>query len=198
MHATSTPATAVTRNGSNRDTDLSSVNDGTIVMARDLDRWGVRAAASVRRVRIPLLLTAFAVLVLAQPAHAARVATPDEQTAINGLLAAAVGDTCDSALKVKRSLPLVAAGDGWGIATEVCEFTDPPSGAGTSVWTVWAHRPSPAATDWTTVGPTEASRVPPCTGDGGLFTRVPEAVVRDLREECVNAGSLVYRPAPIL
>jgi hypothetical protein len=39
--------------------------------------------------------------------------------------------------------------------------------------------------------------VPPCTGKDGLFELVPEAVVRDLREECAGPKS-GYRPTPIL
>jgi hypothetical protein len=148
--------------------------------------------------RLRVVLIVLAGLVLAPPAHAARVATAEEQTALMGLLAATVGDSCDRALERRTSLPLVAAGDQWGIVTRYCQFTDPPSGAGTALWTVWAHRSSPTATDWVRTRPTESSRVPPCTGEDGLFTVVPEAVVRDLRQECVGPGDTVYRPAPVL
>jgi hypothetical protein len=148
--------------------------------------------------RLCVLLLVIAGLVLTPPALAARVATAEEQTALKGLLATAVGDTCGTALEARTSLPLVAAGDEWGIVTQYCQFTDPPSGAGTAVWTVWAHRSSPTAADWATTRPTESSRVPPCTGEDGLLTVVPEAVVRDLREECVDPGDGIYRPAPVL
>jgi hypothetical protein len=57
---------------------------------------------------------------------------------------------------------------------------------------------SPTGEDWVTVRPPESSRVPPCTGEDGLFRAVPEAVVRDLRGECVDARDGVYRPAPVL
>jgi hypothetical protein len=134
----------------------------------------------------------------AAPAHAARVATAEERTALNALLAAAVGDACDTALQNTASVPLVAAGDEWAVLTRYCQFTDPPSGAGTAVWTVWAHRSSATAGDWTTMRPTEASRVPPCTGEDGLLTVVPEAIVGDLRGECVDPADGRYRPAPVL
>jgi hypothetical protein len=145
-----------------------------------------------------VLLIVVAGLLLAPPAHAARTATAEEQAALKGLLATAVGDTCDTALETRTSLPLIAAGGEWGIVTRYCQFTDPPSGAGTRVWKVWARRSSPTATDWATTRPAESSRVPPCTGGDGLFTGVPAAVVRDLREECVDPRDGVYRPAPIL
>lgn len=154
--------------------------------------------AYARRMRACVLLICLAGLLLTPRAQAARVATDDEQVALKGLLAVAVRDSCDTALKARTSLPLVAAGDEWAIVSQYCRFTDPPSGAGTASWTVWARRSSPTAAGWATTRPTRSSRVPPCTGDDGLFTVVPEAVVRDLRETCVDPGDGVYRPAPVL
>jgi hypothetical protein len=145
-----------------------------------------------------IVIVVVAGLLLTTPAQAARVATGAEQAALKRLLDTAVGDTCDTALEARTSLPLIAAGGQWGIVTRYCQFTDPPSGAGTGVWTVWAHRSSPTAVDWVTTRPSEASRVPPCAGQDGLLTAVPEAVVRDLRQECVGPGDPIYRPAPVL
>jgi hypothetical protein len=49
------------------------------------------------------------------------------------------------------------------------------------------------------VGGTDATRVPPCTGERGLFTFVPQPVVRDLREECYDPTSgKGYEPSPRL
>jgi hypothetical protein len=113
------------------------------------------------------------------------------------LLRGAIGGKCRSALRRSTALPLIANDRRWGHVQQVCEFTSPPSGAGTTVWSVWAHRSSPSSADWVAVGRREASRVPPCTGNGGLFTFVPETVVRDLRAQCVGSAG-ARRPAPIL
>jgi hypothetical protein len=141
------------------------------------------------------LASTVATLVLAAPASAARIPTADESAALNGLMAGVIAK-CD--LQRQIALPLVTDDGTWGRIVAICG--DPQGGgAAFDVQGVWAHRSSATATDWAIVGPTESSRVPPCTGDDGLLTRVPEAVVRELREQCYDpSGGQGYRPSPDL
>lgn len=144
----------------------------------------------------PLVLAPVVLAAFAPSGHAAQVPTAEESAALTALVDQEVGDTCDGWYRRSRPLPLVTDDRTWGTATVVCEHSSQPSGAGTAVWTVWAHRASATSADWTTVRPSGASRVPPCTGEGGLFATVPEAVVRELHEECVTQQG--YRPGPNL
>jgi hypothetical protein len=141
------------------------------------------------------LATTIATLALAAPAHAARIPTADESAALNGLMAGVIAK-CD--LQRQIALPLVTDDGTWGRIVAICG--DPQGGgAAFDVQGVWAHRSSATATDWAIVGPTESSRVPPCTGEDGLLARVPEAVVRELREQCYDpAGGKGYQPSPDL
>jgi hypothetical protein len=155
----------------------------------------VRAVA-VRVVIGGWLASWIAVLCLAGAAKAARIPTPAESAALNGLLKGAIGGSCDA--RLSRPLPLIGDDATWGHAAAVCERPG-QGGAGIRVWGVWARRSSAAAGDWMVVGGTDATRVPPCTGKRGLFTLVPQAVVRDLREECYDPSSgKGYEPSPHL
>jgi hypothetical protein len=147
-------------------------------------------------VRVVLLAVVLAIS-LAATADAARIPTAQERAALEQLLRGQVGDDCRHALKQSSPLPLVTDDGTWGTASTVCLFSDPPSGAGTSVWTVYAHRSSGTSSDWAVVRPSRASRVPACIGADGLFTTVPEPVVRELREVCANpSASHGYEPIP--
>jgi hypothetical protein len=148
--------------------------------------------------RVVLLALVF-VIGFAANADAARIPTADERAALDALLRGQVGDNCQHALKQSAPLPLVTDDGTWGTASTVCLFSDPPSGAGTNVWTVYAHRSGATSTDWAVVRPSTASRIPPCIGEDGLFTTVPEPVVRELREVCANPSSSGgYEPIPYL
>ena len=145
------------------------------------------------------LFSILLLLSMVAAAEAAQVPTADETATLTALVDQEVGDTCDGWYSRSRPLPLVTDDRTWGIATVVCEYSSQPSGAGTAVWTVWAHRSSATSADWTVVRPTEASRVPPCTGEGGLFATVPLAVVRELHAECYDPSSgKGYEPSPNL
>ncbi|MEA2130976.1 MAG: hypothetical protein QOJ85_3867 [Solirubrobacteraceae bacterium] len=155
----------------------------------------VRAVA-VRVVIGGWLTSLIAVLCLASIARAARIPTPVESAVLNGFVKGAIGGSCDA--RLSRPLPLIGDDATWGRAAAVCEHPG-QGGAGIRVWGVWAHRSSAAADDWMVVGGTDATRVPPCTGKRGLFTLVPQAVVRDLREECYDPTSgKGYEPSPHL
>jgi hypothetical protein len=137
-----------------------------------------------------------AVLCLAGAAKAAQVPTPAESAALDGLLKEAIGGSCDA--RLSTPLPLIGGDAIWGHVVAVCEHPG-QGGAGIRAWGVWAHRSSAAAGDWMVVGGTDATRVPPCKGKDGLFTFVPQPVVRDLREECYDPTSgKGYKPSPDL
>ncbi|MDA0160942.1 hypothetical protein OM076_11755 [Solirubrobacter ginsenosidimutans] len=140
------------------------------------------------------LASTVATLVLAAPASAARIPTADESAALNGLIAK-IDAECTLA-EHSVSLPLVTDDGTWGRVTAGCGDAS-QGGAAFRGRGVWAHRSSATATDWAIVGSTEASRIPPCSGKNGLLELVPEAVVRDLREECAGPPS-GYRPSPDL
>ena len=124
-------------------------------------------------------------------ANAARIPTPPEREALHGLIRAAVGDRCTG--RQSTPLPLVAGDAHWGSVAAVCEH----AGDTTSAWAVWARRSSVTATDWAPVRDAHATRVPRCTGEDGLFRRVPQSVVRDLRGECYDLRG-GHRPSPSL
>jgi hypothetical protein len=158
--------------------------------------WRIVQAVAVRVVVGGWLASSIAVLCLAGGARAARIPTPAESVALDGLLQDVIGGSCDG--RLSRPLPLIGDDATWGHAEAVCEHPG-RGGAGIRVWSMWAHRSSTAAGDWTVVGSSEPSRVPPCMGKGGLFTFVPTAVVRDLREECYDPTSgKGYEPSPLL
>jgi hypothetical protein len=130
----------------------------------------------------------------ASPASAARIPTPEESAALTALMQSVF--TCDTTRSV--SVPLVTGDGTWGRIRAGCGNAA-QGGAAYRGFGVWAHRSSATATDWRIVGSIEASRVPPCTGKGGLLSDVPEAVVRELREACYDpASARGYRPAPYL
>jgi len=144
--------------------------------------------------RVPLL-TLLVLAVLAPSVQAARIPTAEERAALEAMLAREVGNTCEGWYKRSRPLPLITDDRTWGVAATVCQHDKQPSGAGTAIWTVFAHRPSATSTDWTLVRPSAGNRMPPCIGEGGLFTTVPEPVVRELREGCANPSeSQGYEP----
>jgi hypothetical protein len=131
-------------------------------------------------------------VVVATPAQAARIPTAEESAALTTLIQQ-LNAECPGHRSV--ALPLLSDDGTWGRITAGCGDVS-QGGAAFRGRGVWAHRSSATATDWAIVGPTEASRVPRCTGDDGLYRLVPEAVVRDLRDECIGPNG--YQPVPIL
>jgi hypothetical protein len=126
----------------------------------------------------------------AAPAQAARIPTADESAALTGLIGGVIA-TCD--LQHAIGAPLVSDDGTWGRVDGVCG--DPfKGGPELDYLRVWAHRTSATATDWAIAGPTEPGGL--CGGKDGLLTRVPEAVVRDLRGTC--SSGIFRRPAPSL
>src|SRR5690349_8681476 len=144
-------------------------------------------------VRLPVAVVLVA-LMLAAPADAAQIPTRSEDAALNALLTREVDNACAEALTVTRSRPLVADGRRWGHVSVYCQFGDPPSGAGSLVIEVWAHRAKATSRRWAVVGPKYAYRVHPCDE---LLPYVPERIVRDLRGHCYSQGG-GDRPAPYL
>jgi hypothetical protein len=144
-------------------------------------------------IRLPVLVVLLA-LGLGASAEAAQIPTRTEDAALNALLTREVDNACAEALTVTRSRALVADGRKWGHVSVYCQFGDPPSGAGSLVIEVWAHRATATSKRWTVVGPKYAYRVHPCNE---LFPYVPERIVRDLRGQCYRKGG-GDRPAPYL
>ena len=94
-------------------------------------------------------------------------------------------------------MPLITDDGTWARTEVFCQFGKQPSGAGSALWTLYAHRSTATSADWTIADLRQDYRVPPCHGPDGLLNQIAPAVVRELRGECNVLGS-GNRPQPEL
>jgi hypothetical protein len=127
-------------------------------------------------------------------AHAARIPTRAESTALNKLLSARVAMDGGCPTRLSDPVPLVAAGARWARISVYCASPD-GTAPGIRMWSIWARRASATSRAWRASGlDTRSTRVAECAS---LFAVVPRSVVTDLRGSCVRPNS-EYRPVPQL
>ena len=127
-------------------------------------------------------------------AHAARIPTRAQSTALNKLLGASVARDGGCPTRLSDPVPLVASRARWARISVYCASPD-GTNAGIRIWSIWARRASATSRAWRPSGlDTRSTRVPACAS---LFAVVPRSVVSDLRGSCVSRNG-EYRPVPQL